>query len=316
MPAQSRLAPTAPVEAKQFYGSRASQVSPDLSRKSDLCKGNNVLNTSFCSLRFLKKVSQSVFSGSERLLGDPSIDGALPTWCSPEIDPHQGIKRSSRFKSARRHKKSFSSTLGCGLSLEQVHSVGLLHRDLKPDNVLLSSDGRPVLIDFGSAREMSTKTTTMTRLVSAGYSPLEQYATQAHFGPPTDLYALGGTLYHALMGKAPPPATDRFLNASLEALPASAPPGLVQAIEGALKMHMAQRPQSVAAFRALLKPGSLPTPQRATGKLSGWQAHSGAVLALALHPEGNYLASASEDGRILVWPQRGPTDQEAPAELL
>ena len=196
-----------------------------------------------------------------------------------------------------------SLALRLGQALERVHSVDLLHRDLKPDNVMLTQDGRAVLIDFGSARKMSLNTSSMTRLVSSGYSPLEQYATQARFGPPTDLYALGGTLYHALLGKAPPGATDRAAQlASLEPLPASTPFGLVQALEGALKMNAGQRPQSVGAFLSLIKPGGASQRStRAQGHLSGWQAHSGAVLALALSPEGDQLASASEDGRILVW---------------
>ncbi|MBB6098649.1 hypothetical protein HNR42_002084 [Deinobacterium chartae] len=138
-------------------------------------------------------------------------------------------------------------------ALEVVHAAGVLHRDLKPDNVFLTRGGRRVLIDFGSARAFeSGQARTHTRLVTPGYAPPEQYATSARFGPYTDLYALGATLYHALSGQAPPAATDRLLGVALPPLPASVPPGLRALVERTLAVAVAERPASVAAARALL----------------------------------------------------------------
>ena len=72
-------------------------------------------------------------------------------------------------------------------ALEGVHNSGMLHRDIKPDNIFLTTQGRIVLIDFGSARSFVTaKTVRHTRLLTPGYAPLEQYAEQARFGPYTD----------------------------------------------------------------------------------------------------------------------------------
>ena len=138
-------------------------------------------------------------------------------------------------------------------ALAVVHEAGLLHRDIKPDNVFLTQDGRTVLIDFGSARAYASgQTVSHTRLVTPGYAPLEQYTTEAKFGPYTDLYALAATLHHAATGTPPPPVTDRLAGAELSPLPDELPPGLRVAIEQGLEIRIDERPATVAAFRDLL----------------------------------------------------------------
>jgi len=138
--------------------------------------------------------------------------------------------------------------------LEQVHAANMLHRDIKPDNIYLTQDARAVLIDFGSARAFAEggAASTHTRLVTPGYAPPEQYASSAKFGPYTDLYALGATLYHALSGKMPPPATDRMLGTALEPLPNSVPVGLRLLIERCMALEVVKRPQSVLEVIGLL----------------------------------------------------------------
>src|SRR5436190_3510518 len=97
-----------------------------------------------------------------------------------------------------------------GEALEVVHAASLLHRDLKPDNLMLNDTGDVVLIDFGTARTFAAgKTGRMTTMVTPGYAPLEQYGEHVRFGPFTDIYALGATFYHLLTGRMPPSATDR-----------------------------------------------------------------------------------------------------------
>ncbi len=138
-------------------------------------------------------------------------------------------------------------------ALAVVHEAGLLHRDIKPDNVFLTQDGRTVLIDFGSARAYASgQTVSHTRLVTPGYAPLEQYTTEAKFGPYTDLYALAATLHHAATGTPPPPVTDRLAGAELAPLPDELPSGLRAAIEQGLEIRIDERPATVAAFRDLL----------------------------------------------------------------
>ncbi|AAF12449.1 serine/threonine-protein kinase [Deinococcus radiodurans] len=157
-------------------------------------------------------------------------------------------------------------------ALEVVHAAGLLHRDIKPDNIFLHHSGRIILIDFGSVRAFdSGKTVAHTRLVTPGYAPLEQYSSAAKFGPYTDLYALGATLFHALTGQMPPAATDLSLGTPLPPLPPGTPPNLREAVLSCMAPRIENRPQSAQALRRILRgegtvtvtaaPAAAPAPQ-------------------------------------------------------
>jgi len=87
-----------------------------------------------------------------------------------------------------------------------IHEQDILHRDISPDNILLDGDLRPVLIDFGAAREEATKQSRVLsalRVVKDGYSPQEFYVQGSEQSPSSDLYALGATFYHLISGDIP-----------------------------------------------------------------------------------------------------------------
>ena len=140
-------------------------------------------------------------------------------------------------------------------ALELIHKADFLHRDIAPDNIIIRKAGDPVLIDFGSARgEIASHTKTVSALVKPGYSPYEQYAeTSRQQGPWTDIYALGGTLYHAITGKRPPDSPSRMVKDELvparEAALSSYRAGFLKAIDKALALGIDARPQSIAAWR-------------------------------------------------------------------
>jgi formylglycine-generating enzyme required for sulfatase activity len=96
-------------------------------------------------------------------------------------------------------------------ALDHLHQRGIYHRDIKPGNILITNEGLPVLIDFGSARQRLSERS-MTVVESPGYTPFEQLQSRGNVGPWSDLYALGGTLEKALTGEAPPKAMDRMRN--------------------------------------------------------------------------------------------------------
>jgi hypothetical protein len=145
--------------------------------------------------------------------------------------------------------------------LEKVHEAGVLHRDVKPSNVLTLPNGGVLLIDFGSAREYSDDTQTI--MYTPGYAPPEQLSERAPRGPATDLYGLAATIWHVLAGSPPPTANDRIAGVDLpplRSLRSDVPESLAQSLERALSIRMADRPQSVAEWRAELSEPSPPEP--------------------------------------------------------
>lgn len=146
--------------------------------------------------------------------------------------------------------------------LEQVHSAGFLHRDIKPANILLDATGNPTLIDFGASRAaMVGRTAAMTAIFTPGYAAAEQM-TSAKQGPWSDIYGLAATIYHAIMGKAPPNAFDRMLDDTYEPLSKFAPvgfsSGLLAGVDAGLTVAARDRPQSIAGWRPILGMTSAP----------------------------------------------------------
>ena len=146
--------------------------------------------------------------------------------------------------------------------LELLHAEGVFHRDIAPDNILLLPDGRPVLLDFGSARRViGDATQSLTAVLKPNFAPVEQYADMAGMcqGPWTDIYALGATVYFVLTGAAPAPAV---LRAVRDALPALSAPGgaafagvsdrFLAVIDWSLVLAPQDRPQSVGIVRQAL----------------------------------------------------------------
>ncbi|MGB3642158.1 MAG: bifunctional serine/threonine-protein kinase/formylglycine-generating enzyme family protein [Rivularia sp. (in: cyanobacteria)] len=99
-----------------------------------------------------------------------------------------------------------------GTALEYIHQQGMLHRDVKPNNIVLRQNQQEaVLIDFGLAREFNlNQTGSMTNVMTEGYAPIEQYERRGKFGAYTDVYALAATLYTLLTGEAPLPSRFRI----------------------------------------------------------------------------------------------------------
>ena len=134
--------------------------------------------------------------------------------------------------------------------LAEVHAAGLLHRDVKPANVMLRArDGSPVLIDFGAARQqMGQQSRSITTILTPGYAPIEQYSKRGRQGPWTDVYALGAVGYAALSGRAPDDATERTMEDRLppvDAVAASPVSGeLAGAVMAALATDLRERPRT------------------------------------------------------------------------
>ncbi len=144
-------------------------------------------------------------------------------------------------------------------ALAEVHARQWLHRDIKPANVMLTPEGRAVLIDFGSARAFQEdRTQRHTRILTAQYAAPEQYSTEARFGPYTDVFCLGATLYHALTGAPPPQAIERLRGRRALSFPDETPAPIVAALQQALNLRVGDRLQSMQEFLDLITIGSAP----------------------------------------------------------
>jgi serine/threonine protein kinase len=141
--------------------------------------------------------------------------------------------------------------------LGRVHAAGVLHRDIKPGNIYTRRAGSPVLLDFGAARQaVGERSRSMTAVLTPPYAPIEQYGKGQAQGAWTDIYALGVVAYEALSGQHPPDATDRIIDDRLVPLATAArsrcSDGLLAAVTVALEVKAANRPQTTAAWRAML----------------------------------------------------------------
>ena len=132
--------------------------------------------------------------------------------------------------------------------LQHLHSLGLIHRDINPNNLLVPEDGSVKLIDFGCAQSFPAFD---TRRATAGFAPPEQYSGFRPQGPYSDVYAMAATWYYALTGKVPPPAVERLAADTLvppSAMGVSISPQAEQVLMKALSPEIPDRFQTMADF--------------------------------------------------------------------
>lgn len=146
-------------------------------------------------------------------------------------------------------------------ALEVVHKADVVHRDIKPANIYIQkSDGAPILLDFGAARQaLGEQSRATAAFVSPGYSPPESHLNDpAEQGPWTDIYGLAATLYRAVVGKAPAQVVTRLNRETYVPLaeqlddPGAYRPGFLAAIDKGMMLRREDRPQSVGEWRTML----------------------------------------------------------------
>lgn len=168
----------------------------------------------------------------------------------------------------------------CG-GLREVHANKLLHLDLKPANIYLRTDGTPLLLDFGAARQtINTDVPTLAPMYTPGFAAPELYAKGATLGPWTDIYSIGAAIYACMAGAPPQPADQRRsadeMAARIDKIGGIYSAELVAMVRSCLAMDPLARPQSVFAVQKMLQTGAPAhaAPAAAPAQeapLSGWR---------------------------------------------
>lgn len=147
--------------------------------------------------------------------------------------------------------------------LKYIHAQNLLHRDIKPANILIAADGRPILIDFGSARFAAMgKSQQLTTIFTPGFAPPEQYRSNGQFTPALDIYSLSACMFQAITGELPEQAPARLENDTQIRLAKTSsyrrryPEYWLQAVDKGLNLHARDRFQSAFEMQAALLPAN------------------------------------------------------------
>lgn len=174
------------------------------------------------------------------------------------MDFEDGVSLSKLLKEGRRfnERSLWNIIQPVAEGLDRAHRVGVLHRDIKPPNILITEDNRPVLIDFGSARfEAAEATSTSVTFHTPPYAAIEQYVKTYDQGPWTDVYALAVVLYECVTGEKPPEVLERLHGGLGKPLAEGTWPGFgkrfLQAIDAGMTIRPTERPQSIREWLAL-----------------------------------------------------------------
>ena len=174
------------------------------------------------------------------------------------MDFEDGLSLSKLLKQGRRfnERSLWNIVRPIAEGLESAHRVGVLHRDIKPPNILITADSRPVLIDFGSARfEAAEATSTKVTFHTPPYAAIEQYVKTYDQGPWTDIYALGVVLYECVTGEKPPEVLERLHGGLGTSLAEGNWPGFgkrfLQSIDAAMTIRPEERPQSISEWLSM-----------------------------------------------------------------
>ena len=149
--------------------------------------------------------------------------------------------------------------------LEKAHKRGIIHRDIKPDNIMLDAQGEPILLDMGAAKDLGKAAQngalSSTLVVSQGFSPREQYRSRGNIGPWTDVYSMCATMYYCVSGKLPPTPMDRDDGEALDLSRFS--PAVARVLEKGLALKVEGRIQTMGELLAALtgKPFNPETPK-------------------------------------------------------
>ena len=201
-------------------------------------------------------------------------------------------------------------------ALSAVHSRGIVHRDVTPDNIYITKDGTVKLLDFGAARySLGDKSRSLDVVLKHGFAPKEQYTRHGKQGPFTDVYTVGASFYFAITGRRPPDSIDRMDEDDLvppSRLGVTISPAKEAAILQAMNVQPTERFQTMAAFKQALLAGSetAAPPQQSTVQQRFFTA--------PVQPQGGQIPPSQVGAPPQMRPQGGqipPSQVGAPPQM-
>lgn len=142
-------------------------------------------------------------------------------------------------------------------SLSVIHNASIIHRDISPDNIMVTKNGTLKLIDFGAARYVGNEDEkSLTVMLKAGYAPPEQYQSNGHQGPWTDVYALCATMYRMISGQVPTESIERVMDGkdltSVNKICTNIPESISNALDKGMAIDIKKRCQCIHELQLLL----------------------------------------------------------------
>ena len=173
----------------------------------------------------------------------------------------------------------FDRMLPLAECLGRIHRSGVIHRDISPNNLMIRTDGTIKLIDFGAAKDFTSRRQEHTAMASDSYAPIEQYDRHGILGPWTDVYALCASMYYAVTGSTPDSAVQRLFLDEMKK-PSLLAPSLDDGYEAVLmrglRMEAGSRYQSMEELAEAMRL-ALPAP-----KTSGAKKHRRLIALLTV----------------------------------
>ena len=200
-------------------------------------------------------------------------------------------------------------------SLDEIHSQGMIHRDISPDNIMVLPDGRIKLMDFGAARDYTKfGEKTLSIVLKPGYAPPEQYQTHGIQGPWTDIYALCATMYKCITGETPPDAIDRVIDDHLKKISEfgiTIPPQVESVIIKGMSVSAKDRYQDIKDFCEDLYGGyeEIPASENEESEVEIETGSEIKVIEIAEQQKSQYILhnpkveddSSTESGKKVTW---------------
>ena len=216
--------------------------------------------------------------------------------------------------------------------LAEVHKLNIVHCDISPETIMITSSGEIKLLDFGAARYVTTANSkSLSIILKRGYAPEEQYRSRGVRGPWTDVYALGAVMYRMITGVIPQESVERVLAEELKEpsrLGVSIPENTENALMNALNIYQAERTPSAEAFLKELNSGSVKRvkPKNKadkTGKFPLWAKGLAVCLIAAVAAGAGVLVwkiqsdkvGSGKDNTIVMNDLSGMTREEAAASI-